>query len=111
MTEHKPETNGFVWKMEYMRLFTPLFLFTLNIIAGMMITNQGQIMTKLDAIDSKVFHHLTNDELHTPKNMITSKAEFDLYQKMRADQLDEIRDCQIRTEAAIVGLLKEVKRK
>jgi len=86
--------NGFKWKLEYLRVMTPVFLFTLNLLAGILLTNQREIITKISDMDNKIFLHLTNDEIHTPRQFVVSKEQFDLYQKMRNDQLDEIRKCQ-----------------
>ena len=86
--------NGFKWKLEYLRVMTPVFLFTLNLLAGILLANQREIITKISDMDNKIFLHLTNDEIHTPRQFVVSKEQFDLYQKMRNDQLDEIRKCQ-----------------
>lgn len=70
---------------EYLRFITPILiticLFYLN-----------SIDRKVDCIDDKLFKHLTNDDLHPPKTLIVTKAEFVIYQDMRQRQMDEIRN-------------------
>ncbi|MCK9626550.1 MAG: hypothetical protein M0R23_08865 [Bacteroidales bacterium] len=39
----------------------------------------------LKTIDEKIFKHLTNDEIHIPRDYVVSKAEFDLNKKFRDD--------------------------
>ncbi len=42
--------------------------------------------------DEKLFKHLTNDEIHTPKSIVVSKAEFDIYQVFRDKQMSDLKD-------------------
>jgi len=70
---------------EWFRVFTPLFLFVLSLLAG-------GINSKLNDIDNRLFSHLTNDELHCPKSMVVTKAEFIIYQTMREKQMADIKD-------------------
>lgn len=72
---------------EWFRLVTPFFLFILTILASTM-TN------KLSDIDNKLFKHLTNDEIHTPRSVVTTKAEFDIYQQFRDKQMTALADIQ-----------------
>lgn len=39
----------------------------------------GTIMTQVKSIDDKLFHHLANDEIHTPRSQVVSKAEFEIH--------------------------------
>ena len=47
---------------------------------------------KIDGIDDKLFKHLTNDEMHSPRSLTVGRAEFGLYQEMRQRQLVDIKD-------------------
>jgi hypothetical protein len=71
--------------VEYFRFITPILitlcLFLLN-----------GIERKVNDIDDKLFRHLTNDELHSPRSLVVSKAEFNIYQEMRQRQMNDIRD-------------------
>jgi hypothetical protein len=78
------ENNGRSWT-ELFRVLTPLFLFLLSLIAG-------GISSKLNDMDAKLFRHLTNDELHCPRSMVVTKAEFSIYQSMRDVQMKDIKD-------------------
>lgn len=83
---------------EYFRILTPVFLFSLNIIAGMAISNQAQLKDSIDKLDIKIFSHLTNDDLHTPKSIAVTRLEWNVYQTMRDKQMSDIKDelCTIR---------------
>lgn len=68
---------------EYMRWITPIlvticlfFLATIN--------------SKVDQIDEKLFKHLTNDEMHTPRSLFVSRAEFSIYQEFRTSQMEDL---------------------
>lgn len=50
------------------------------------------ILHKTDTIDDKLFKHLTNDEIHTPKSIVLTRPEFDLYQQMRQRQMEETKE-------------------
>ena len=69
---------------EWFRIITPFLLFVLTIFAG-------AIQTKLTDIDTKMFRHLTNDEMHSPRSLMVSKAEFCIYQEMRSTQMADIK--------------------
>jgi len=92
MEEHGNKNgNGFVWKLEYLRVLTPVFLFSLNLLAGVLIANQSKVLESIDKLDTKVFIHLTNDNIHIPKDSVVSRVEYKVYQDMRSDQMDEMR--------------------
>jgi len=67
---------------EYMRWITPI-LVTIALFFLVSINN------KVDAIDEKLFKHLTNDEIHTPKSVVISRAEFSIYQELRSKQMED----------------------
>lgn len=51
----------------------------------------GLLLTQVSRIDEKLFKHLTNDDLHTPRSMVVSQEAFTLYQTMRDKQMDDIK--------------------
>ena len=77
--------------MEHLRLVTPL-LITVAIFLLTILLNEAK------DINDKLFRHLTNDEIHTPKSIVVTKAEFTIYQQMRDRQMSDIRDmiCDVR---------------
>ena len=50
----------------------------------------GNIMTQVGRVDDKLFHHLANDEIHMPRSMFVSKAEFDLHSKFSDKETERI---------------------
>ena len=64
---------------EVFRIITPVLCL---IITGFAAVTYGRI----GDIDSKLFLHLTNAELHFPRAQIVTKAEYDTVQKMRDQQ-------------------------
>lgn len=70
--------------MEWFRFITPILItITLFMISDIKATTHE--------MDSKIFRHLTNDDMHTPKSIIVTKAEFSIYQEMRQRQMDDLR--------------------
>ena len=84
--------------MQYFRLITPFLLLLFAIIGWLVKEDLTRINEKLEAIDHKMFTHLTNDELHMPRSLTVSKAEFLVYQDMRDKQISDIKEavCDIR---------------
>lgn len=70
---------------EWFRIITPVLV----TIVLFMITS---IKTDVAKIDDKLFKHLTNDELHIPRNLVVSQEAFTLYQVMRNKQVEDIAD-------------------
>ncbi len=52
----------------------------------------GQINTKVDRLDSRMYEHFINSEIHIPRNMLTLKGDFDMYVNMRNKQWDKLYD-------------------
>lgn len=71
-------------------ILNPLLLFMLNILVGMAISQQVALSDKIGAMDTKIFAHLTNDEIHAPRSMFVDTATFNVYQKMRDTQTQDI---------------------
>ena len=78
--------------MKYLRLITPFILLLFGIIGWFIQQDISRINSKLDTIDSKMFVHLTNEELHMPRSLAVTKAEFLVYQNMRDKQMADIKD-------------------
>lgn len=70
---------------ESFRFITPLLV----TIALFMLSG---IQSNIKQIDDKMFKHLTNDEIHTPKSIVVSKPEFTIYQTMRDKQMSDIKE-------------------
>jgi hypothetical protein len=52
-------------------------------------------------INEKLFKHLTNDEIHTPKSISVTKPEFQIYQVLREDQMREMRQLVVHIESML----------
>jgi hypothetical protein len=76
--------NGRSWT-EHFRIITPFLLLVLTAIGG-------SINSRLTDIDTKLFKHLTNDELHCPRSLMVTKAEYNIYQTMRDRQMMDIKE-------------------
>ncbi len=50
----------------------------------------GYITTQIARIDEKLFHHLSNAEIHAPRTQFVSKAEFDVQCKFVERENDRI---------------------
>ena len=77
-------TNGKSW-IEWLRLGTPFMTLVLLFYAS-------SVKSEISEIRQQMFHHLTNADLHVPKSIIVTKAEFDIYQMMRTREMGEIKD-------------------
>jgi hypothetical protein len=65
----------------YLRLITPILLFVVTFIVGTLKADSARIENKLDCVDSKLFQHLTNDEMHTPRTLAVWRPEFQSFVK------------------------------
>lgn len=72
-------------RWEYLRFITP-------ILVTIALFYLSSISKKVDSIDDKLFKHLTNDEMHSPRSITVSKNEFDFYQKYREAQMAELKE-------------------
>ena len=50
----------------------------------------GTIMAQVSRVDEKLFHHLSNDEIHMPRSLYVSKAEFDIQSRFIEKENDRI---------------------
>jgi hypothetical protein len=73
-----------------LRFVTPLLvtiaLFMVNQLNGSI----DKVNTVVHEIDAKLFKHLTNDEMHTPRSLVLFKSEQDLINRIRTEQFNNI---------------------
>lgn len=94
--------NGSKYWMEYLRLITPFMLLILNFIGVM-------LFKKIDSIDTKLFNHLTNEEIHYPRAFVASKSEFEMYVKMRDKQWSMLYDNLTQIQEALKDIRKNIR--
>ena len=75
--------NGKKEWTEHMRWLTPILV---TICIAMLLS----INSKVDKIDDKLFKHLTNDEMHSPRSLFITRAEFQIYQVFRESQMEDL---------------------
>lgn len=80
MSEERPKS----WT-EYFRVITP-------VLVTIAIFQLGQLNATVSKLDDKVFKHLTNEEIHTPRESVVTKREYDLYCKLADKNMDTILD-------------------
>ena len=98
------ERDFSMWSL--MRLATPVLI----TICLFVISSMNSTMTR---IDEKLFKHLTNDEIHSPKSMVVSKAEFSIYQGFREREMNELRLSQNemqKNQKEILDAIKNIRR-
>lgn len=50
----------------------------------------GNIMAQVGRVDDKLFHHLSNDEIHMPRSQFVTKVEFDLHSRFSDKETERI---------------------
>lgn len=85
-------------KNENWRFITP-------ILVTIAIAINGIVLSVVSDTNQKLFKHLTNDELHCPRSVVVSKAEFAIYQEMRQRQMEGVRED---INARITNLTKSI---
>lgn len=95
---------------EQQRHWTESFRIVTPILVTVAIFILGNVFSTVNKIDDKLFKHLTNDEIHTARTQIVSKAEFDLISKIREDQYKDIKNTLVALDHSI-DALKESMRK
>ena len=50
----------------------------------------GEVMAQVGRVEEKLFHHLSNDEIHMPRSLYVSKAEFDIQSRFIEKENDRI---------------------
>ena len=62
--------------IESLRLVTPVGI-------TLLLFFTSQLLLKIDKIDDKLFKHLTNDDIHTPREMVVSAVQFQMHEKFQ----------------------------
>jgi len=52
----------------------------------------GLVATNVNKIDNKLFEHLTNSEIHVPREYVISKAEFIMYKEFCQQGTNDIKE-------------------
>jgi len=73
MKEFTSNGNTNVWKPIGITLISVLLSFNIFMLTG--------LKKDVHKIDDKIFHHLTNDEMHVLRDTVTTKAEFEMHRK------------------------------
>jgi len=84
------KANGGVHWTEYFRVITPFLLLIVTFVGGTINDNLNNLRVDIKSLDTKVFTHLTNDELHPQKSKLLSVDQFEAYEKLRAEQIQQI---------------------
>lgn len=50
----------------------------------------GEVMAQIGRVEEKLFHHLSNDEIHMPRGQFVTKAEFDLQGRFAEKETERI---------------------
>ena len=73
--------KGFGFVMEWFRVITPVLLgLTLFILSGL----RGDIANlelKVDKVDAKIFSHLSNHDIHIPRDCVVWRETFELHKE------------------------------
>ena len=86
------ETNGTKSWTEYFRVITPFLLIVLTWMGSSLNGRLIEINSNISKIDDKLFKHLTNEEIHCPRSIMVTKAEFELVSKMGESQIANIKE-------------------
>ena len=65
--------------VDFLRLITPI-----GVTVSLFIL--GNINSKVIDIETKLFTHLTNDEIHVPRSYVVTKGEFELYKQFNDEK-------------------------
>lgn len=66
------------WQV-YLRLITPLIGFIVMLLVMGVRGDISRLDSNVKELDAKMFKHLTNDELHSPRSIMLPRAEFGIY--------------------------------
>jgi len=102
--------------IEYFKLSTPFILLVLTGYITVINKNIETIDNKISVLDSKVFIHLSNHDLHPLKSSIIEKAEFSTFVRNYERNHDLLREENIEqhkiiTDAVFKILNSDLKRK
>lgn len=68
---------------------------------------QTSINSSIKELDDKMFTHLTNDEMHTPRGMAVTKSEFNMHRQFANQVKEAIEDSIITLSDDIKELIKK----
>ncbi len=91
-----------VWRAISTTLISILFSFSAIMLTGL----RNDIRTMND----KIFHHLTNAEMHTLRGSVVSKAQFDMHSRFEEKNTDKILRAIEKTERDLRQLISPRKR-
>lgn len=82
----------------YLRLVTPLISFIVMFLIMTIKGDISRIENSVKDLDTKMFKHITNDEMHSPRSLVVLKPEFQMYYNMINGQLNSINNeiCEIK---------------
>jgi hypothetical protein len=83
------DTNNKNW-MEYFRLITPFMLLVFSFVGWSVNGRLETINERICLMDEKIFKHLTNEEIHTPRGLVVSQEAFVIYQNMRDKEMSSM---------------------
>lgn len=86
-------------KMVWLRYLTPILVtISLFFIAS--------LKSDIEKLDTKMFNHLTNDEIHIPRGYIVTKSEFQIQKEYLQGSLTRIRQSILNLSLKIDALKK-----
>lgn len=108
MVQQNAENSWVGWFRFVTPILVTIALFMISNIQHQNEASHKEIMNKVDSIDDKLFKHLTNDEMHCPRTLTMSKAEFSIYQEMRQKQMDDLRNLFTQRIDGMNGILQKL---
>ena len=88
--------------IEWFRLITPALVMICLFILG-------SVNTRLGEIDNKIFVHLTNHELHIPRQDVVTQAEFQLHCQFSDDAKARFEEAVNDMKIDMTSLLTEIR--
>ena len=74
--------SGGVWRIVAVAVISSLLASNALILTG--------VKTEVHSIDTKLFTHLINADIHIPREQVVSKAEFQLYKSFSDQEIERI---------------------
>ena len=78
--------------IESLRLVTPILAIFLTFYIQTINKNLDMLSVDVKDMRVEISHHLQNSDLHIPRATVVSRDEFELYQRMRDKQMNDIKD-------------------
>ena len=86
-------------KIDLLKIFTPVIMTLILFIVG-------GLSFQIRAIDTKLFTHLTNHELHVPRGQITTKSEFSLHCMSSEQMRNDVKDNMHKVESNLKDFIR-----